>query len=108
VDARTIKPRPLGTEWTEPGKGATVQELDAAQGSVRFDQSAMARRSLGDLYVRLANKVGTAKALATRTNLRLTGKPLTAGDVRRISEVIGAPSPRTRPDPAAGRSPGSW
>ena len=67
----------LGTEWCAPGKGATAGML-----------STMARAALhylnhnddGRAWIH-ADSFGAFR----RTNLRLTGRPLTAADLERIA-----------------------
>lgn len=65
-----------GTVWTEPGQGATVAELDAAI----LDWVRASERALDRLIWRKQD-------LDVGTNLRLTGAPLTAEDIKRISEA---------------------
>jgi hypothetical protein len=61
-----------GTEWVEPGQGATVYELSA-----RF------RHTLPVIVRKLVVRHG----INYRSNLRLTGEPLTVEDVARIAEA---------------------
>lgn len=73
-----------GTEWTEPGKGATTGELTDA---IHRDINA----GFGDDRERAFDRMdvieGDHYAANPRTNLRLTGAPLTAEDVERISHA---------------------
>jgi hypothetical protein len=62
-----------GTRWTAPGEGATAGEL------VRAAQLA---RPLLKEY-----RYPTPRGWKARTNLALTGAPLTAEDVQRIAEA---------------------
>jgi len=65
-----------GTEWTGPGKGATVGRLWRALG-IGLETAAI-RDRLYDLC---------SGNPAQRTNLRLTGAPLTAEDLDRIARA---------------------
>jgi hypothetical protein len=80
-----------GTEWTDPGQGATVMQLKEAVATINLE---------GDSYVdatghllQIATRVSSDAYMVTgldwdyRTNLRLTGAPLTAEDLRRIAEA---------------------
>jgi len=62
-----------GTEWTEPGKGATRQELVRA---LPVDV---------DLPASFYQAVTWETAQTANTNLRLTGEPLTSEDIQRIA-----------------------
>lgn len=75
-----------GTEWTEPGQGATVAELRSVIHGAIHAASITGTAHLTaahDHVHRLAN----GKDARRRTNLRLTGKPLTAEDIQRIEEA---------------------
>jgi hypothetical protein len=66
---------PSGTEWTEPGQGATVSEIwRVIRGAVCF----AAHRRIMDMV----------EPVERRTNLRLTGEPLTAEDLKRIEQCV--------------------
>ncbi len=77
-----------GTEWTEPGQGATAKDLYEAiclafggtspTGATTASLNAIAKIAGGGLVPRF---------WANRTNLRLTGEPLTAEDLKRIAEA---------------------
>lgn len=67
-----------GTEWVEPGTGATIREL---RDSLQDKWGPVAADADGRL-VELANE-----AFSRRTNLHLTGDPLTADDLKRIAEA---------------------
>ncbi len=66
-----------GTEWTEPGRGATVGDLVdsycAARGDWRIDH--------------LIRRLAAEPPDWLRSNLRLTGEPLTAEDLERIARA---------------------
>ncbi len=69
-----------GTEWTEPGQGATVAELRQKFGRIMTLTTKEADAVMGLL------DNGKRKDWSVRTNLRLTGAPLTAEDLKRIAE----------------------
>lgn len=69
-----------GTEWTEPGQGATWDEFEFAIRDMPPSQD----RHASLVYNILAANVQGGQH---RANLRLTGAPLTAYDVRRIGEA---------------------
>lgn len=67
-----------GTEWTEPGQGATVGELRRWAGT-----------EIGAAHWHLREWLKVKATLSSKrggTNLRLTGSPLTADDLKRIEE----------------------
>jgi hypothetical protein len=98
-----------GTEWTEPGKGATADDLNQALRNIsrpsvirggnpeaarnRLRELALANVSVGDEPIQIQLRNGGTRIVATpqnwtyRTNLRLTGEPLTAEDLARIAEA---------------------
>jgi len=90
----------MASRWTAPGRGSTLLTIDSIlsghDGSRSFDRAAAARRNLGDLYVKLANKYGTAQALRTPTNLVVAeGEPLDEKDLDRIAACFtGTVDPR--------------
>lgn len=63
-----------GTDWTAPGKGATVAELLRA-----FDNCELPTFFKGARPARLSEHAGEE-----RTNLRLTGRPIDEYDCTRI------------------------
>ncbi len=66
-----------GTAWTDPGQGATVGELGIALNYVpSTPQRDQARYSFEKF-----------ESYSVRTNLRLTGAPLNAYDIRCIAEA---------------------
>ena len=69
-----------GTEWTEPGQGATIVQIARALSHVTPTNGVP-----GDFAT--AWGVLNSRRDHTRTNLRLTGQPLTAADVQRIAEA---------------------
>ena len=70
-----------GTEWTEPGEGATIDEFVNAIATTR--PPSMFQDSI-ELYRTLENDEGDPRL---KTNLRLTGAPLTADDLERIAQA---------------------
>jgi hypothetical protein len=74
-----------GTAWTEPGQGATLQGLWDALPSAKSSSEyrSVPRRRLGKLALSPGTSSGT---WSHRTNLLLTGAPLTAEDVKRIAK----------------------
>lgn len=75
-----------GTEWTEPGQGATWRDL---RGVLRRNASYRIKGSPSyeaDWHVALRAQ-RQAAGYDRRTNLRLTGAPLTAEDLKRIAEA---------------------
>jgi hypothetical protein len=77
-----------GTAWTKPGKGATVGEfLDSLlHAKADWRSSWTARYHLGEL-----GRVRHGFNEAQKTNLSLTGAPLTAEDLRRIETCVTHP-----------------
>lgn len=71
-----------GTEWTEPGQGATLHELSASM-SVHESGAAAASEHL----LLIAVRRGFGSWGSYRTNLRLTGAPLTAEDIENIGRA---------------------
>lgn len=66
-----------GTEWTEPGKGATVGDvLDAYCAAVDEWNTEHLPKRIAHLHNSIDERA--------RINLRLTGSPLTAEDLKRI------------------------
>lgn len=71
-----------GTEWTEPGRGATVADIwrrllhDGQPDNIEYAKRARELRLKW-----------TDERAAVRTNLRLTGAPLNEYDLRRIAEA---------------------
>lgn len=76
------KRRPRGTEWTEPGQGATAENLRRAvhDAAIPGVESSKAILNLQTMYGRIGFDG------PSRTNLRLTGQPLTSEDLKRIAE----------------------
>lgn len=85
-----------GTEWTEPGQGATLGELfDACEAGIPKDRISA---EFSGLTIRDNEGMRQARQKAfecgtpsrarweQRTNLRLTGSPLTAEDLKRIEQ----------------------
>ncbi len=71
----------LGTAWTEPGQGATGNELaEAIHASHDSEDKIISWEKCDSFYTRLL------PLKWRQTNLRLTGAPLTAEDLKRISE----------------------
>jgi hypothetical protein len=68
-----------GTEWTEPGQGANGQELWTALRVLRNGDGPLREAARG---VRASWSIYST----ARTNLRLTGHPLTADDLKRIEQ----------------------
>jgi hypothetical protein len=64
-----------GTEWTEPGQGATLRNLFAAPIACAAYRKAI-----------LLHQIDGTRNFCKRTNLRLTGHPLTAQDLDRIAK----------------------
>lgn len=62
-----------GTDWTKPGQGATSRELMAAPIGCAAYRKAI-----------LLQRIDGTRNFCKRTNLRLTGQPLTAEDLERI------------------------
>lgn len=77
-----------GTEWTEPGQGVTLGEIYSKL--VRRQREIPVSELLYDLcsgvFSDVTNTPGT-RNWTDRTNLRLTGAPLTAEDLQRIAEA---------------------
>jgi hypothetical protein len=74
-----------GTEWTEPGQGATCGQLLNTmhpRNKPIWKPRGVRRLALENL-VRIDNRY----PYETRTNLRLTGHPLTAEDLQNIAEA---------------------
>ena len=69
-----------GTEWTEPGQGATVADLLAAIEPMEHTPGGYQSKKWARAYNAMA-----ALPFKAVTNLRLTGQPLTAADVQRIA-----------------------
>jgi len=67
-----------GTEWTEPGQGATRAQLHDAFADFEQHRTAFPENRSRAPFNSLDGR---------RTNLCLTGEPLTAEDVRRIAEA---------------------
>lgn len=68
----------IGTKWVAPGKGATIQKLtDAIRATYGMDSGG----TLDDAWERLI----TLYDLDHRTNLALTGAPLSVYDLKRIA-----------------------
>lgn len=67
----------LGTVWIDPGQGATTRELAEKVNEGMYDY-------MGDA---LDNLDRLTYDTSYRTNLALTGEPLTSSDVRRIGEA---------------------
>lgn len=72
-----------GTRWTEPGQGATVVEIIDALPNRETDAHVIAQEKLILSVTGIGND-GQRSYSDCRTNLALTGEPLTAYDVRRI------------------------
>ena len=72
-----------GTEWTEPGQGATVGMLCKA---LALYESERSEPEWNRAYGRLPAGSCDATKNLRRTNLRLTGHPLTAEDLKRIEQ----------------------
>lgn len=80
-----------GTRWTEPGQGATVEQfMDTLGDTYRYSGTGF-HPAMANMYsiLRLdSNGAPTNFDMPNRrTNLALTGEPLTADDVRRIGEA---------------------
>ncbi len=73
-----------GTEWTEPGKGATAAQLWQATytASMEYNREITTEALNNLLYLKEYRHLSPDHG----TNLRLTGEPLTAEDVQRIAE----------------------
>lgn len=73
-----------GTEWTELGQGATIRDLfDSMSGEEGTGQADTHLRVLANPF-----RFGSQPVRwGYRTNLRLTGHPLTAEDLKRIAEA---------------------
>ena len=69
-----------GTEWTELGAGATLNDLVCAALDA-IDTGRMKHPGVISPYLRTH-----PESVNAQTNLRLTGAPLTAYDLRRIEE----------------------
>lgn len=69
----------LGTVWVAPGMGATGADLVKAIGTMPTDD-----RVFSLLWLAAIQRVNQVN-LALRTNLALTGEPLTGYDLRRIA-----------------------
>jgi len=84
-------PRPQGTEWTEPGNGATVVALIQAGGFQGPRVSGWIVDAWTHDVIALGERLEKAFDSSVwqkhHTNLRLTGAPLTAEDVARIAEA---------------------
>jgi hypothetical protein len=78
------KCNPAGTEWTEPGQGDSVGKLQAEL----FEDSTLplTDKAFQNLAVLVRTKIG-AFDWQRRTNLRLTGSPLTAQDLENIARA---------------------
>jgi hypothetical protein len=61
-----------GTRWTEPGQGATMRDLNCAKDPIGAEQGAYWKFDTSG---------------EPRTNLALTGEPLTAEDVANIGRA---------------------
>lgn len=80
-------PHQSGTEWTAPGQGATVKRIVAALSDM--DPAKQTAFECAAWNCALSHlPAGSADAVKNlrRTNLRLTGSPLTAEDLKRIAE----------------------
>ena len=78
-----------GTAWTEPGQGATVPELRAALMSDYYSPNRTAAKTHEDFsetMFTLDDRIFAGEDDSHRTNLALTGHPLTADDLKRIAE----------------------
>lgn len=77
-----------GTEWTEPGQGATVSELIKATRATKLIQPCW--MGVAQLWDGATHHSGYIKATKRtdriRTNLRLTGAPLQASDLENIAK----------------------
>ncbi len=74
----------LGTSWTGDGEGATVGKLDAAA-LILCDVMGDGHAAIYDAFRAAGYRAGVVGYChAARTNLRLTGEPLTAEDIERI------------------------
>jgi hypothetical protein len=95
-----------GTKWTGPGKGATAGELGAALPRFVTAEEFPMRRKAGLRVQSLAHPNGFGAPMSqARTNLRLTGEPLTGEDLARIAAAFVEPEhddercPRCDSDP---------
>lgn len=74
-----------GTSWTGPGQGATIVEL--WRETLRADVPTNMQLDAAGALNRLRAPITTQEGWSRRTNLTLTGQPLTAYDVKRIAEA---------------------
>jgi hypothetical protein len=72
-----------GTEWTEPGKGATIYDLIEAVELANVGQDTDEKQQTIDMIE--ANPKASSGFYVT--NLKLTGAPLTAEDLERIGRA---------------------
>jgi hypothetical protein len=79
----TIERAKHGTAWTEPGQGATVENLEIAFYALNKGFKSPLWEAFCAIEDGLTERVG----FRNHTNLRLTGNPLTAEDVARIAEA---------------------
>lgn len=78
----------LGTVWTEPGQGATAGELwDEIRSAGRIPVDAKTEHAIAAHVIALATRGTSVPNWNLSTNLRLTGSPLTAEDIKRILEA---------------------
>ena len=73
-----------GTEWTAPGEGATVGDLESAWSGTHPDVTA--KQFWEALRARCVEGRPRIYRLDQATNLRLTGAPLTASDLANIAK----------------------
>ena len=71
-----------GTEWVGPGQGATLGDLLDEAAEQRMYTDELRAKSLA-----FAAVMGYEESAKYRTNLRLTGEPLTSEDIARIAEA---------------------
>jgi len=79
-----------GTEWTEPGQGADLGQLATAttnDGQLNRNLTYRQRNETDGLLRLVAALQPKEIGYRYRTNLRLTGAPLTEDDLRRIAEA---------------------
>lgn len=74
-----------GTAWTKPGQGATVCDLLSGLRN-RIGAEHVAAKRAARLYLYSLSVEGHHECGCSRTNLRLTGAPLTEYDIRRIEQ----------------------
>lgn len=81
--------KPNGTQWVEPGQGATISELWSAVFNNTPGLAREADATLDAMRRRARPEPGPVIRTFWRkaTNLRLTGAPLTAEDLKRIAEA---------------------